>query len=59
VCVFSSGEYENGGAGGLRGCVVGASESHTFVVVFRVSSVSAVPCVGCVTTTDEKTMSCW
>jgi hypothetical protein len=55
-CVFPSAEDVGGGAGGLRGCGVGASDcvfhaaSHVFVVIFRVSDVSAVPGVWCVTT---------
>jgi hypothetical protein len=49
--VFPSGEYEEGGAWGVRGFGVGAGDCmfhgalHTFVVVFRVSDVSYVPCV--------------
>jgi hypothetical protein len=50
----ASGEYQYGGARGVRGCGVGACDcvfhgaSHAFVVVFRVSDVSAVPGVWCV-----------
>jgi hypothetical protein len=53
--VFPTGEYEYGGDGVVRGCVVGANDcvfhgaAHAFGVVFRVSDVSTVPCVGCVT----------
>jgi hypothetical protein len=54
VCVFPSGEDEDGGAGGVRGCGVGVDRvvhgaSHAFVIVFRVSDARAVPCVWCVT----------
>jgi hypothetical protein len=46
--VFPSGEYEDGGAGGVCGFGVGAGDCmfrgalHTFVVVFRVSDVNSV-----------------
>ena len=50
-CVFPSGEYEDGGAGCVGGCGVGAGDcvfhgsSHAFVVVFGVGYVGALPCV--------------
>jgi hypothetical protein len=50
-CVLPSGEYEDGSARGVTVCGVGASDcvlhgaSHAFVIVFRVSDVSAVPCM--------------
>jgi hypothetical protein len=53
--VLTSGEDEDGGAGGLTCCGVGASDcafhsaSHALVVVFRISDIGAVPCVWCVT----------
>jgi hypothetical protein len=49
--VFPTGEYEDGGAGEVSWCGVGASDcmfhgaSHAFVVVFRAVDVSAVPYV--------------
>jgi hypothetical protein len=61
--VFSWGEYENGGTGLVRGCVMGASDclfhsaSHAFVIVFQISVI--VPCHvwGALLLLDEKTMS--
>jgi hypothetical protein len=51
VCVFPSGEYEDGCARCVRGCEVCAGDcmfhgaAHSFVVVFWVGDVGAVPCV--------------
>ena len=49
--VFPTGEYEDGSAGGVCGCAVCAGDcmfhgsAHTFVVVFGVGYVGALPCV--------------
>jgi hypothetical protein len=64
-CVIPSGEYENGGARVVRGCVAGASDcvfhgaSHAFMAVPRVSDVIVVPCVGCVTAAGGEDYVCW
>jgi hypothetical protein len=48
-CVFPSGEYEDGGAGCVWGCGVGAGDcvfhgsAHAFVIVFLVGDDGAVP----------------
>jgi hypothetical protein len=54
--VFPTGEDEDGGVGGVRGCGVGdgdgvfhGASSHAFVVVFLFGDVSGVVDVWCVT----------
>jgi hypothetical protein len=64
-CVFPSGEYEDDGAGGVRGCGVGGVDcvflgtSHAFVVVFHVSDVSAAPCAWGVTADGREVYVFW